>query len=260
MPFHHQRHLRLSLPPTEGGSSSIPWLGLQRKPCANQQRGHSSLVHFVVISPGNDREAALICRQTGLRQQMPYMYLLNRRHQTPFVLLEDARRMETMVRLWAQTYCAQKRMEGGGAADKSAHSNGIFTDMSSFPLHQIISRQSPNHNPPSQAEWPLYIRIDMSPAVGFLHDNDGRLRAHNRCPGLPLLHCTPLPKDAEVWLPLESEKTFCCLQGCISLVISILDPDALVSLELDSLERAFLDGRSRVRVMWAMACLGNNGL
>lgn len=59
------------------------------------------------------------------------------------------------------------------------HSNSIFTDMSSFPLHYIISTQSPNHNLHSKQivkyEWPLYIRIDMSPAVGFLHDNEARL-------------------------------------------------------------------------------------
>lgn len=51
--------------------------------------------------------------------------------------------------------------------------------MSSFPLHYIISTQSPNHNLNSEQilkyEWPLYIRIDMSPAAGFLHDNEARL-------------------------------------------------------------------------------------
>lgn len=198
MPFHHQCHPRLGLPSTEEGSSSIPWLGLERKPCANQQRGLLSLVRFVVISPGNDREAPWICRQTRLRQQMPYMYLLNRRHQTPFVLREDARRMETMVRLRAQTYCAQKRMEGGGTKAHTVTAY-LLTCLPFLFTRSFLDKARTitlHPKPIVKYEWPLYIRIDMSPAVGFLHDNDNRLRAHNRYHGLPLLHCTPLPKDA----------------------------------------------------------------
>ncbi len=76
--------------------------------------------------------------------------------------------------------CKSTVLKGGWKKRQEQQSNNIFTDMPSFPLHYIISTQSPHQNLHSEQivkyEWPLYITIDISPAVAFLHDNEDRLR------------------------------------------------------------------------------------
>lgn len=162
---------------SEEGSSSIPWLGLQGKLRANQHWEHSSPGHFVVIPARwwtRKRREALICRQTSLRRKMHVSAEGGLRGTRLLCFVphkdteDDGRGERPTVSLWVQTYWVQ-----------SSTVSSIFTDMSSFPLHYIISTQSPNHNLHSKQilkyEWPLYIRIDLSPAAGFLHDNEARL-------------------------------------------------------------------------------------
>lgn len=54
-----------------------------------------------------------------------------------------------------------------------------YLQTSSCPLLYIISTQSLNQNLHSKQivkyEWPLYITIDISPVVAFLHDNEDPL-------------------------------------------------------------------------------------
>lgn len=48
--------------------------------------------------------------------------------------------------------------------------------------------------------------------------------AHNHYPQLPLLHCSLLPKQTSLWMPLDSVKTWCHPQGNVGNMIQWLVP------------------------------------